>query len=383
MCAAVCAGVCEVATLRLFAHTHRPLFFSADMAGKSAASSMASCTSGSPGAGLVVTGIATHAAAKKLPQPKRTGDEMVDSDARARYEMFQAMVSELIADDSHVPSLYALLRKRRQQQSAQGALDAAMLFKSPNPTVKNVEPDWLLEILEKHSDMNMRQIVATQKNDPESIVNLICFATSFAPQLRMPSTCQVRPVYRLVIERRIAECGKRLSKWVAKGGLLPSGALNWRNGCYSPTWTEQGNLKSIKHVEGDEVFPEHIGITKAGYTLQDNWSDWAAAFCRKPMPPVKLSVFFKTGKGEAPKGPFKNPQFSSLCKELTAYCEDLHESWESKRQEAALGASSGSTQASGLLAEVEREKRQATSAKARDKIAEAVAAKRQRKTIEF
>lgn len=323
-----------------------------------------------------------HPAALRLPAPKSTGDEVADATNQANFESLQEMVSILLQDNSHVPVLYPQLRKRMNSQASKGDLDDAMLFKTTNPSLKSVEADWLLDFIDSHSDMDVSTLVRAQSADTENLVFLASFATQLPPTMKMPKECQIRPVYRKVLDTRAADCGNRLATFKADGNISASGGISFLHGSYQPTFASNGQLTHIKHISGDTVAVDNSGVNKDHYSLQDNWSDWGAAFVRRPMPPIKCHIFFKTGKHEEAKGPYKVKQFTASSKDLNSYTAGVHDEWDRKRKASEEGVAT-KEEAQVALQALAKEKRQALAEKAREKAAEVVAAKRRRRSLDF
>lgn len=225
----------------------------------------------------------------KIPSPRKIGDELLDADATARHEMLQQMLTELIQDDSHVPALFAQLRRRVQAQANTDGLDTEMRFKSVG-TFRSIDPEWLCHFVSSVGDMSVGEVVAAKRFDSEVVAHLATFCTQLPLALKLPpQQCMVKSVMKRIVDDRNHVCGQRLAKFKQRGGLNSDGSVNWGAGCYTAVFGEDGVLQSIRHIGGSSVEVGSTGIDRK-YVLVDNYGDFTAAFVKKPLPPVKCHI---------------------------------------------------------------------------------------------
>lgn len=341
-----------------------------------------STTSNIDAASVVVTPLksasSVHPLAMKLPSPRKVGDELQDADAAARHEMLQQMLTELIQDDSHVPALFAQLRRRVQAQQSADGLDLEMRFKSVG-TFRSIDPEWLCHFVSSAGDMTVSQVVSARRFDSEVVAHLATFCTQLPLALKLPQQqCMVKSVMKWIVDDRNRICGQRLAGFKQRGGLRPDGSINWAAGCYTPVFGEAGMLEQIKHISGSVVEVGSTGIDRK-YILVDNYGDFSAAFVLKPLPPVKCHIFWKASDGT---GPYAAPQYTSSAKSWKTYCEGHYAAWEQARQLAAEG-SKRSAEVQQELGNMETQKRQAQASQARVRAQQVLSAKRQRRSIQL
>lgn len=77
--------------------------------------------------------------------------------------------------------------------------------------------------------------------------------------MKLLSNLQVIEVCKRFLTQRSGEVGQPLQKFKASGGLLPTGALNWRCGSYILTFAAK-RLTQVKFRNGDiaAVLEDHV-----------------------------------------------------------------------------------------------------------------------------
>ena len=170
--------------------------------------------------------------------------------------------------------------------------------------------------------------------------------------------------------------GNRLSTFKTIGAYDPNGngSIDWKFGVYRPEYDSKDMLIKVKHINGDVVDAKGFGITRE-FSIMDNFSDMAAAFIKRPLPPIKINGFFKTTN----QGIYKLPPITSTAKPFLESCKAAREKWDKERQ-ASLTGSSSSTQSQQVVTEVATKKRRLSAAAARNKAVEALAAKRAKRS---
>lgn len=246
--------------------------------------------------------------------------------------MLQEINSTLLSDGSHVADLYTRLKHRIEAKAKQASAESSELFR-PFTTLRGIDTEFLVQHIVATSDLSVAEVLKARTVDDESTINLLCFDTQLPPTLKMLPPCMARPVLSRILAQRRSEVGAggRLSTFKEKGGLLRSGGLNWKvMGCYTPTFAEDGSLKQVKHCSGDIINLEASPVTKR-FDLVDNHLDYQASFVCKPMPPVRIHMFFK----DTHTGPCRSPQITNTSKawrELVSHC---NEAWEQAKAAAS------------------------------------------------
>lgn len=324
------------------------------------------------------TGFASqlHPIAARLPPPAKTGDDVQDSDASARYMMFQELVSILIRDGTHIPDLFTRLRNRIDAQSKKDGISPADALK-PFTHIKTLSVDYMFEVLVRNSDMSHADLVKARAADEDSTLALFTFLTQMPPHLKALPACQARPVMTRLVTKRTQQCGHRLRTFKKDGGIPANGTLNWRGkGAFSPVFDKDGWLIELKHVSGDTILVENQPVSNK-FAMTDNHSDWLSAFIMKPLPPLKCHQFFKASAS----GPYRSPMLTSASK---VWCELVRQSqaeWEAAQRLAAGAQCDGGKEAAAVVKAFEQKRRADKAVVAREAAAKAMAKKRARRSF--
>jgi len=236
------------------------------------------------------------AAEKPLLGPRKIGGAITNADNATKADMLREIVSACLLDLSHVTPLYAKLRERQRLGIQASADDAFAHVKM----LRGLDSDFCIDFLIVcHADLTVELLVMCLKKDSESIAQLVSFVTQLPLCLRWSDDLRFREIAFRFLKKRSEECGKRLSKFAAAGGISAFGQVNWAHGCYTLEFNEGGRLRSVKHITGDEVaIDDTVHLYRSGLVLTENWLDFSAFVTTSPMPPIKLCSFFvKDGIG--------------------------------------------------------------------------------------
>lgn len=188
-----------------------------------------------------------------------------------------------------------------------------------------------------------------------------------------------KPVMRRILDERRILCGERLATFAAGGGVTREGAVNWKaHGCYVATFTA-GSLSKLRHCSGDEVVVEDCPVTPR-FQLMDNHLDFAAAFVCKPLPPVKLHMFFRD-RGDLKLGPYRYEQLTSTSKCWKDLVDRSNQSWELAKAAASRKTTPGGAEAQQMINKRQAEERKDKASKARAQAKVVLAEKKRRRTI--
>lgn len=317
-----------------------------------------------------------HPAAARLPAPARTGDELTDGDAAARHLMLQEMVTILLADDSHTADLYTRLKQRVDTKVKQADAQHTELFKT-FASFRALDSEWAFSYITKHSDLTASDVIAARMKNEDSTAELMTWVTQLPGNLRMTPACQVKPVFSRICDTRRLAVGDRLHHFKQKGGLAADGSVNWKQcGAYTAKFDNAGRLIELRHISGDSIVCSPNAVTNH-FVLIDNYSDWQAAFLLRPMPPVKVHMFFKPSG----TGPYKAPAMTNTAKPWIALLEQAESDWQSAKRVAQGDVAPAGAEAKQQIREYETRVKKDRAEKARAKATEVLQAKRRRREI--
>lgn len=273
-------------------------------------------------------GLSQHTAvALRVPKPKKTGNEMVDTSKDAERELLMVLIDNCIWDSSHIMPLHNLLMKRLAsgpQDTGGNSFDkVGLLYSLPE--------EFLAHFITSVSDMSSLDIVAAKRFDPEAVVIMCKFGLDLPAHLKLPRECMLKDFMMDLLMKRHSDIGSRLSKLKESGTWDASrNQLNFKDkGCYRLTWRD-GILRSVTHISGAvaELDAAKIQITRA-YTMINNFSDRDAALLMEPLPPVHLFGFFKASN----TGPFAHKQFKGgKAQDWTNFVTNARTEFDNARQ---------------------------------------------------
>ena len=289
--------------------------------------------------------------------------------------MLLSLVAGLVADDRHVPALYAVWQKRKQFKIDQKGMGIDMVFPT-GATVRNIEEAWKIDFVAGNSDMPIPDLSACKGYDDDAITNFITFMCGVPPNMKFNEHMLVRSVAAKVLEERKKLLSGRLDHF-KRNVFFQDGKVDWSRGCYSPTYDSNNLLVKLKHISGVEVKADGMNINK-DFVLQDNFSDFGATFLKKPMPGIKCHLVFK----DSANGPYTAAHITSSTKAFTDLCKAEYDKWKTQRDQNAAGSGS-SVIAQRAVTSIDQNKRRASAAGARDKAKAALAKKRAKHQVKI
>ena len=181
--------------------------------------------------------------------------------------------------------------------------------------------------------------------------------------------------------RHIA-CGSRLKSFKSKGGMSPTGYLQFRGQVapYELTFNVDGAMTNITHFNGGIVDVDlKTGLCR-DHKLNDAHDDWAACLSMPPMADVKLHTFFAANSTQSALGPYKVKNFHGKAKDLVDEGTKYHEQWSKSIDNR------GQTASASVKRELEKDRQQKMTDKmsvARAQAKAAMAKKKARRTIDL
>lgn len=308
------------------------------------------------------------AAAKKRRDSKSKG-----AAGDGNEKLIEQMVDAMYADSRLVVPMFTHMQSKMDELGSADD-DTNVLAHAQTwdaSTLARLPQDYKIEFLASVSDATPSQLLKMLKVDQASVNSLLQLGIQIPGRMKLPEKAKYSEVLRRFISQRYQDCGKRLEKFVRKGGLKADGGLDLlKAGVYSLQWTEQGLLSGVKHMSGDEArIPEGAHITK-NYVLLDNSDDMGASLQLPPMAPVKLAGFFAGTQ----QGPFRVKAYTGKPKELEADLEAVFRQWEAEAR-GAFGKTEAREEIAQGLEEHKKELQAATMQRARAQAAKAMAKK--------
>ena len=230
----------------------------------------------------------------RIPVVKQSGDELKDEEQQAAMDSLAQMVHSLISNPRHVGPLNSQLQKRLLTESQQVAQEEDSKFNMAEVTLKGIPSDWAIVYITTISDLTHADITNANGVNEGSWLQLLQHETQLAAVQKNPPACVIKDVLKRTLDFLSQHHGSRLSNWKSAGGILPSGAINWKKGSWQPIWetvTEQGKLAGVLHVKTDVQHAPDLDymqrIDKA-WGLTTNWLDDKAAFSLNKFPAIPV-----------------------------------------------------------------------------------------------
>lgn len=315
-----------------------------------------------------------------LPKPKKSGSRLADEDQLAVHNCFAELVTTLHLHRHHVMPLYLHLqsRVRAEQAHAKATSVGGDIFERPIATMRSLPEEWLLTWLTSRCSLTAEQVVASKKEDPDSLYQLAQYELQAPAHLRFGDQLRVKEVCWRVLNQRAADCGSRLEKFSkADKPLLPSGQLNWAQGCYTLGFKGK-DLISITHISGATVDCSGEKLTSE-YKLEGNWSDMEAQLRRGKFPPIKLSLFFDE---KSKVGPHSLVAVHNKSKAWGTLVAKIASEWAEERKKVQVGAADDQVAALELAKVRDQQKAQVLD-KAREKAKSLLSARQQKRQIDL
>lgn len=109
------------------------------------------------------------AAATRVPAPKNTGNQALDTEADLRRTMLQDIIDECLANPQHIMHLHgALLKRQRSSNADHGEVCFATIS-----TLCRLPQEFAISYLTSHSDMSAAAVVEAVRHDSEAIGQLV------------------------------------------------------------------------------------------------------------------------------------------------------------------------------------------------------------------
>lgn len=126
------------------------------------------------------------------------------------------------------------------------------------PTIlKLLDPEFVSSFLVKHSGITMQSLEAVAVFDPDSPLQLLCFALRCNQHLRLPECLVDKELMGLTLVK-LMECGGNRLKKLDDKKMLGGGrgGINWSKvGAYSFDFNENGLAQSVTHTPTNESAP--------------------------------------------------------------------------------------------------------------------------------
>ena len=238
--------------------------------------------SGSPPAGRQLR-YDLHPFCYRLPVPKRTGEARLDQDTSANHSLAQQVLDAMISENYQcAPALHDCIMKRAQTSSSSDADCFSGIGKqgSLKAVLAKDEP-WVINWLDKHSDMTSQDIIQSKKGDKEAVERMVEFATGINKNFKTPEELMFKPVFGKVLDKLNQLNGNRLVRFKTSNALTANGPVfKHPTGCYGRVYdAKKPNKMNLIHISGDSVEVFDSGIT-AAFELLDNFSDLEPSFRR-------------------------------------------------------------------------------------------------------
>ena len=231
--------------------------------------------------------------AKRIPQPKRTGNAVEDSEGMQQHNAFKVIAHVLSKEPQYIiPThgyLIQLIKKRQDDE------DNAEVFAQAG-SLSKLDADWWVITLVQNSKNKLcfEKVAKMKVLDPDSLRRLVVFGFQMPWIAKLPEEMKVKRVASQFVQQRLADCGDRLGSLHADS-IDDHGVVNWARGCYK-LQLDDVKATAVTHFDGTLVdVPSWKMITKA-FNLNGNHDD-ALAEVSLQGTTHKLKFFFEEGAG--------------------------------------------------------------------------------------
>lgn len=301
--------------------------------------------------------------AKRIPQPRRTGNAVEDSEAMQQHNAFKVIAHVLSKEPSYIIPIHGYLIQLIKK--SQDDKDNADVFAQAG-SLSKLDADWWVITLVQHSKgkLSIEKVAKMKSLDPDALRRLVVFGMQMPWTAKLPEELKCKWVASHFVQQRLAECGHRLAALHADF-ISEQGVVNWAHGCYQLK-LDDVKATAVSHFDGTEVeVPSWKMITKA-FNLNDNHDD-ALAEVSLQGTTHKLKAFFAEGSG-----PKSYRTWSPKCtwvKELAAQADKLYKDKTSGLNQNKSKDPSIATVGTIITAST-AEKRKAAALKAREALEE-------------
>lgn len=312
-----------------------------------------------------------------LPKLQVTGSEATDGERSANREMLITLLTECLADESHIMSLHTTLLKRKRSDTQDNGPDLI----EPFSILGRIPDSERIDVLATISDFTTQELVQAKRQDAEVDRQLLTYALGLGVNVKVPPELRVRPVFYSFVRARARMMGDRLAKFKARGGLnKETGAVQWVNGCYTCEFDDKGVLSKVTHRATKSVAaaPACCRHVTTEWQLQSNWSDSQAQVQIKPAPPIALHTLWADKAGPNSMPVYKGGKAN----EVDAMIADLHRDHLAKLALVTSPNVSGDGPSTAEhLKQLRIDKQKAASKTAREKALQTLASRKAKRSI--
>lgn len=318
-----------------------------------------------------------HPYALKVPSCKRSGNSAIDEENDSKVQLLKELIDACLKDLNHVGPLFGKLRERQST----AIVSEETPFRGVTQ-LRNLDEDFVISFLTHAADLSVDNLIAAKKHDDSIMITLLSYATQLPPTLRWCEALWKKEVVWRMFLDRAAQCGNRLSAFKKSGHVLRSGAVTWKDSCYTCKFEKDGKqrLTAVVHnaTKAETIVPESVNYFQGLVSMVDNHLDAAAALVQPPNAPMKLSALFDAGTG-----PWSYMVFEKVGPPWTAYLKRIEDKYNADVQQAQSSNTSASEEAAIKLKQLAQEKTNARCAEARKKVVEKLQKRKQDKVIQF
>lgn len=312
--------------------------------------------------------------AAKMPAAPKSGNVSIDRVRHMQRDAFQRIVDQLQKYPEYIMPIQSTLLS--EDLLVENKVPDKNDWTGEYTTLQRLPPGWKLEFLYKLAQKEGARIPYSKLEAISKSTDLLDMLFGYALQynvtLAFPSEMAERRVASIVLQRRAASVGKRLTHLCSEGAFATPGQVSFEKACFRLV-KEGERVTRIIHCSGVEALvPPHAPIDTS-FRLIDNHYDHLARVEKKPSV-YFLKVFFADDVGFriGMQTPGKN--ITGLQTLASSVAEELQAEETMKDQEVVA-----------VNVEVAKSNAQETAknnlAKARTKIDENQQARKRRRTI--
>ena len=215
-------------------------------------------------------------------------------------------------DPAHTIDVHGRLRERE--------LAAPQLFTSITgdkefqgiKSISGLPLDFIRAFVAGRSGKNVVVIRLVDSKDPDGSFKLCSLETQLSWTFTLPSECISKEIcirwFTMLGDRH----QNRLKTFVADGGFLDDGELDWKQGCFRPLWSADDILRGVNHINGVTMEVKNSGVSRLGCTVGKNWLDSQATFKQQMFPGVCMHTWWRSETS----GPHEHAFVLKKCKAI-------------------------------------------------------------------
>jgi hypothetical protein len=160
-------------------------------------------------------------------------------------------------------------------------------------TLRQVDAHVCIAWLDKNCDLSKAEIIAAKKVQKDAPWRMLSFALQIGLNFKMPPLLRNIEIFNRFADARAADCGSRLKDFKAKGGLLATNQLSFKDRIFKVIVNKDKLVEKFVHVpSGSECKVPDGAHVSLSHAFDGFWCVLDASHQLKPQPAVKIIKYF-------------------------------------------------------------------------------------------